>query len=85
MSHGDASTPLRRCNGGPNGTGWCGKPATVVCTEHGQGRPLPTQWYACDDAAHRTILSDGGERAAAHVEPIGEWFARILAPIDERR
>jgi len=55
--------PKRRCNGGPHGKGWCGKPATVVCTDH------PLQWYACDDPQHRE---------GAHVQPVADWFASIF-------
>lgn len=55
----------RKCNGGPKGP-WCGKTATVVCTE--RGTQLPLQWYACDDALHH----DG-----ATTTPIAEWFAKI--------
>lgn len=54
----------RRCNGGPNGTGWCGKRATVVCTEP-SSRAHPSQWYACDDVSHQE---------GAATMPIAEWF-----------
>ena len=61
----------RACNGGPGGVKWCGKPATVVCTERDDG-PRPLQWYACDDVEHRQ---------GAHVEPIEAWFNRHGLPL----
>lgn len=61
----------RPCNGGPHGTAWCGKPATVVCTERTINR-LPLQWYACDELAHQE---------GANTEPIAEWFARQGLPV----
>jgi hypothetical protein len=62
----------RKCNGGPNGSGWCGKPATVVCTaEEGIGA-FRLQWYACDELAHQE---------GAATEPIADWFARIDAEL----
>jgi hypothetical protein len=61
----EAMRPHSKCNGGPHGVGWCGKLATVVCT---QADGL--QWYACDDAAHQE---------GAKTERIAEWFARLDA------
>jgi hypothetical protein len=61
----EATRPARKCNGGPHGVGWCGKPATVVCTQSDG-----LQWYACEDAAHQE---------GAKTEPIAEWFARLDA------
>jgi hypothetical protein len=68
----------RRCNGGPNGSEWCGKPATVVCTSaepmstavaaafEQTGFPSPgLQWYACADHTE-----------GAKTEPIAQWFER---------
>jgi hypothetical protein len=51
---------VRHCNGGPNGSGWCGAHATVVCTASDG-----LQWYACDDEAHRE---------GAATMPLSEWF-----------
>lgn len=57
---------VRRCNGGPGGP-WCGKDATVVCTEGADDAKHPLQWYACDEPAHHR---------GAHTEPLDAWLAR---------
>lgn len=60
---------IRRCNGGPTGT-WCGRHATVVCTEREDG-PHPLQWYACDEPEHH---------GDAVTEPLAAWLARNGLP-----
>lgn len=69
---------MRECNGGPHAVAWCGKPATVVCTERESSCPPdvaallgpgahPLEWFACDDVEHHE---------GAATTPIAQWFAR---------
>lgn len=74
MSFASSSPYERKCTGGPGGTGWCGKPATVVCSEGDERRP--SQWFACDDPAHHV-----GWQGVARTEPISAWIARLDALI----
>lgn len=52
---------IRYCNGGPNGTGTCGKPAELVA-ERADG----LQWFCCSEH------TEGGE-----TQPIVDWFMQI--------
>jgi hypothetical protein len=58
--------PERRCYGGPKPRKWCGKVATVVCSD---GATPPLEWFACDDPTHQQN---------ATTEPIADWFERVL-------
>lgn len=60
--------PVRLCSGGPHAVKWCGKVATVVCTERDEVTPR-VKWFACEDVEHRE---------GALIEPIDEWFRRLF-------
>jgi len=63
MSKKETPMPQRECNGGPNATHWCGRPATSVGRRDTQ---LPAvEWFACE-------LHRGDDWT-----PIEEWFARV--------
>jgi hypothetical protein len=74
------SVPDRRCNGGPNGAAWCGRPAAYVAhDEEGLG------WFCCGPAHAEGC----GSRPGTTLEELEPWLAaveeRVLAEDVVRR
>jgi hypothetical protein len=55
----------RKCNGGPNGTSWCGKRACYVARA-----PDGLEWFCCSEHTEGAVTT-----------PIAEWFTKHGLPV----